>query len=151
MHRDLAGLDESLIQLMQTMQSTAYRKKLLAGFGGAVSMGTIRVLRAVERSGPRASVTDVAEALLLSHSATSRLVDDAVRAGHLTSERVADDRRRAVIALTPAGQELLDATDASRRLVLAEALRDWSDEDIHTAAALLARLVRDLGRNDECE
>ena len=142
--RQLSGLDEALIGLLQTMQSSTYRRRLLAASPPEAKMGTMRVLRAVERAGPDPSVGQVADALVLSHSATSRLIEETVRQGYLERARGEADRRQITVLLTTTGQQYLDAADAARRQLLSTAVADWSDADVHRVATLLLRLLGDL-------
>jgi DNA-binding MarR family transcriptional regulator len=68
------------------------------------------------RSYPGVSIGEVADSLQIRHHAASLLVDRAVKRGLLVREEDATDRRRALVTLTPTGQELLDKiTLANRR------------------------------------
>jgi DNA-binding MarR family transcriptional regulator len=63
-----------------------------------------------------ASISDVAEALLLKRHSATELVNRAAEAGLVERATDADDARRALVVLTPAGEELLAAlSDLHRR------------------------------------
>lgn len=65
---------------------------------------------------PNVSIGDVATALQIRHHSASLLVDRCVKRGLLDRREDPDDRRRALVSLTPQGQECLDAmTRANRR------------------------------------
>jgi DNA-binding MarR family transcriptional regulator len=65
---------------------------------------------------PNVSIGDVAQALQIRHHSASLLVDRCVRRGLLFRREDPDDRRRALVALTDLGQEVLDTiTRANRR------------------------------------
>lgn len=60
------------------------------------------------------TVADLAEQLGRSSSATSRIVSELVRLGHLERSVEVADRRQRVLALTPAGHALLVTIDRGR-------------------------------------
>jgi DNA-binding MarR family transcriptional regulator len=65
---------------------------------------------------PNVSIGDVAEALQIRHHSASLLVDRCVRRGLLSRREDPADRRRALVALTDEGQQVLDdITKANRR------------------------------------
>ncbi len=65
---------------------------------------------------PNVSIGDAAQALQISHHGASLLVDRSVRKGLLDRREDQQDRRRALLSLTEAGQEILDRiTEANRR------------------------------------
>ncbi len=71
------------------------------------------VLRALERApDQRLRPSELADAVILSRSGLSRLVDRMVAAGLITTERRADDRRGANVELTNAGARTLIRTSA---------------------------------------
>ena len=59
------------------------------------------------RAYPKVSIGDIAQALRISHHGASLLVDRGVRRGLLTRREDPSDRRRALISLSAAGQNLL--------------------------------------------
>lgn len=107
----------------------------------------IQVLDAVHaagRSGAEVSVADVAHQLGIDRSGASRFVGDAVEHGYLQRGAGRADARRAVISLTPTGQELLDAAHAWQRQVFAELTASWSPDDARAFAGYLGRLADEL-------
>jgi DNA-binding MarR family transcriptional regulator len=91
--------------------------------------------------GAVATVGAVADALAVSQSTASRLVDQAVRAGYLDRHADALDRRRAGLELTDAGRSLLARADEIRHRWLAEVTAGWEPADVHRLAGLLRRFL----------
>ena len=58
-------------------------------------------------AGQKASITYLAERMILRHNSTVELVDRAERAGLVRRESDATDMRRSLIELTPKGREIL--------------------------------------------
>jgi DNA-binding MarR family transcriptional regulator len=66
-------------------------------------------------------------------------------AGWITRQRVAADRRKAQVRLTPAGRALRDALLPEAQAVVAEATRGLSPEEMAALLGLLRRARRNLG------
>jgi DNA-binding MarR family transcriptional regulator len=65
---------------------------------------------------PNVTIGEVAERLQVRHHSASRLVERGVQRGLLERREDADDRRKALVSLTPAGlQVLYDITRANKR------------------------------------
>ena len=147
--RLLDSLDDALVGVRRLSQRPGYRRRLLAGLDLPGGPGTIRVLRAVERSARSApSIGEVAAALGLDPSTTSRVVDRCVVGGLLAREPHPGDRRRTHLSLTDAGDELLRAATTNRRALLAEATADWTAPDLKRLVELLRTLNEGFGRLD---
>ncbi|MCC5948587.1 MAG: MarR family transcriptional regulator [Nitriliruptoraceae bacterium] len=143
----LDRLDEALVQVRRLLQRPDYRRRILRDLG-AIELATLRLLRAVQRattadgSGP--SIGTVADLLVVDPSTASRIVDRAIESGLLDKRACSEDRRRARLALTPAGQAVLDEASRRRRELLTTATSDWSAREVDTLLALLERLVGDF-------
>jgi DNA-binding MarR family transcriptional regulator len=138
---ELDALDEALLEIRRLVRRPGYRRRFLDSLHTPTDVGTVRVLRAVERAGePAPCVGDVAERLDVDPSTASRLIDQQVTAGYLARTRSTEDRRRTTLGLTDAGRGLLaDATEV-RRDLLAEVTHDWQPSEVATLVALLDRL-----------
>lgn len=112
-----------------------------------VSLGRLQALRVVRGHGGRARVQDVSDELLITVGAASKLVDRLERDG--TARRVPnpDDRRSSLIALTAAGEQLLDAASATFEAVLADCLPPAlvGTQDLVSLTATLRKLDSHLG------
>lgn len=103
---------------------------------GSVSLTQLRALAAVEDIAS-CTLSALAEALLISISSASRLVDRIAAAGLLDRRQSETSRREITLRVTPRGKRLLRRHEASRRAVFADALREISPDE---AAALLTGL-----------
>ena len=142
----LDGLDDALVRLRRVLQSPGYRRQLTAGLGGAESLSTLRLVRAIERAGAAPSVGDVAELLLVDPSTASRAVDEAVGRGYVVRRACDQDRRRARLHLTDAGQGLLAHMTEVRRRLLSEVTADWPPEELAGLVERLQQLLDGLDR-----
>lgn len=103
---------------------------------GSVSLIQVRALAAVEEAGS-CSLGTLANALLISVSSASRLVDRVTELGLLDRQQSKTSRRELDLRVTPRGKRLLRRHEAARRAVFAETLVDVPIAD---AKALLRGL-----------
>ena len=71
-------------------------------------LGWYDVLTELNKAGGRMRIHELADAVILSRSGLSRLLDRIESAGLLRREPCKDDRRGAFAAITPAGKRMLD-------------------------------------------
>jgi DNA-binding MarR family transcriptional regulator len=83
--------------------------------------------------GAQVTVGDLAERLGIRHHSAVGLVDRLVESGYLVRRADAEDRRRAVLSLTAAGEKALAALSAAHR------------EELRRIAPLLGPLLKELG------
>jgi len=92
-------------------------------------------------------VAVAARRLGLARQSVQRVVDDLAAGGFVVLRPNPDHARAALVELTPAGRDALDAltrrSDATRRRMLEKA--DISAADLQRAGAVLQRLVAALG------
>lgn len=69
--------------------------------------------------GEAATMGDIVTCLQTPRSAASHLIDACLRAGHISRRDDAEDRRRALISLTPHGEEVLNQVSVAARQHLA--------------------------------
>lgn len=93
-----------------------------------LSVPQFRALGFVNRRAD-ASLSDVADHLGLALPSVSKLIDKLVERGLMTRETAPDDRRRLILALTPAGQSILQAAVQATQARLAEQLAALSPEE----------------------
>lgn len=82
--------------------------------GCGITLTQCQLVGELGRSGP-CTLSELAAALGLDVSSTSRAVDAMVRRGTLRRRRDAADRRKVVISLSAAGRDLLAEIEASAR------------------------------------
>jgi DNA-binding MarR family transcriptional regulator len=141
----LDALDDALVAVRRVLQRPGYRRRIAAGTG-AVELGTLRLLRAVQRLPGAPSIGDVAELLIIDPSTASRVVDRALAVGLLDKRACVDDKRRARLHLTDQGRAVLDAATRQRRAVLAEVTADWDAQDLGRLVGLLDELLDGFDR-----
>jgi DNA-binding MarR family transcriptional regulator len=90
------------------------------------------------------TVTSIAERLRMDQPRVTRLVAEAIDNGLL--ERFADqsDGRRALLALTEAGAEVLAGIRRNRRFQFEQAMADWTQPEQAVFAGLFTRFVAAL-------
>lgn len=98
-----------------------------------------RVLRVLAEHGPLDSTTLADRASLLVPSLT-RIVRAMTERGFVTQTRGDDDRRRQVIAITPAGQAVITDNAPRAAEIVAGFKAALGDEDYETLLDLLERL-----------
>ena len=86
------------------------------GASGPLTTSQLSLLRAVAE-GP-AKMADIAKKLGIKPPAVSAVVDSAERAGHVTRDRVSEDRRITRVVLTASGTAALLKADEDRREML---------------------------------
>lgn len=96
---------------------------------GNVSLTQLRALAAAEEAGP-CSLGVLAEALMISTSSASRLVDRLTAIGVLDRRPSTVSRRELILEVTPRGKRLLRRHEVSRRAAFAEVLARMSPSDV---------------------
>lgn len=107
-----------------------------------------RMLRLVERSGNRATLTSLARQLHVARPSVREAADRLSSIGYLSIERSVGDRRERRLIVTDAGMECLSELDAGIQFLLLEMTNDFSAPWLADAARTLDRMAKRLG---ECE
>lgn len=89
---------------------------------------------------PEQSISELAYAADLSPASATEMLDGLARAGLVHRARSERDRRVVLVSLTEHGQALVDDRRARCEPRWRAALGDFSDAELHTAAAVLDRL-----------
>jgi len=145
----LDELDELLDDVRQALHRPQSRRRWMARVGDAATLGTLRVVRVVERASDAPSVGDIAEWLVIDPSTASRVVDDAVERGYLSREPCPNDRRRTRLFLTGQGTMLLSRMAEGRRELLSEVTSDWVEDEVTDLVVRLRRLVAGFDRLED--
>ncbi|MCP2165206.1 MarR family winged helix-turn-helix transcriptional regulator [Goodfellowiella coeruleoviolacea] len=107
----------------------------------------VLVVEAVHAAGAHpgeVTVAEVAHQLGVDRSVASRMVAEAVNAGHVRRDASARDARRASLSLTGSGQALLHASHAYQEEVFAQLVAGWSGADQRRFAGYLRRLAAEV-------
>jgi DNA-binding MarR family transcriptional regulator len=102
------------------------------------------VLAQLTQAGGRLRMSELADAVLLSRSGVTRLVDRMERDGLVKREHCPTDRRAMYTTITPVGKRALaKARPVHLRGVAEHFGRHLTDEEAKTLAAALGRIVQD--------
>ena len=107
----------------------AMRQAMRAQLDGPLTVPQFRALNLVDRQ-PATSVSALAAFLGVSMATASAIVDRLVRAGYLSGEASAADRRRTELRLLPEGKAVLERMRRRTRDDLARALGGRSAEEL---------------------
>jgi DNA-binding MarR family transcriptional regulator len=108
------------------------------------------VLIQLSLAGGRLRMSELADAVVLSRSGVTRLVDRMVRQGLVRREACPEDRRSMYAAITPDGKRAMTrARPVHLRGVAEHFGRHLSDEEAKTIAAALGRMAPD-GSDEGC-
>lgn len=124
---DLAALAARVEALARALLTLATRAS--AELPGGSSPTQLRALAVAEEGGP-CTLGAFAEALGLSVSSASRLVDRLVAAGTLDRRQSEANRREVTLQVTANGKRLLRRHEAARRGMFSDVLREMSATEI---------------------
>ena len=108
-----------------------------------LSRGPAAVLARLNSRGPL-RIGELATMLGIDNSTLTPQAQRLERSGFVTRHPDPHDGRVAVLTITPEGKQMLERLQLSRRELLLERIRDWSDTDRAAAAAALSRLAASL-------
>lgn len=137
LERDAANLYEALSELVRVYQFRD-RDKICCH---DISVTQCYALDALVRSGPR-TLNELAAALYLDKSTTSRVVTTLQRKGYVTRQTHPQDRRAVLVAMTPAGETLHHRIQGDLVQETRELLKDFEPAVRQAAPALLLRLAQ---------
>jgi DNA-binding MarR family transcriptional regulator len=113
-----------------------------------VDLTRLRVLGLLAAQGPMRP-RDIAGALDLTASATSRHLAALEREGAVAVEPDPDDSRTFLAGITADGRTGVEAAVDAGAAVFARVIADWSDEDVAAARVLVGRLNEAWARHRE--
>lgn len=137
LQRDAVSLYDALSELVRVYQFRD-RDKICCH---DISVTQCYALDALVRSGPR-TLNELAAALYLDKSTTSRVVTTLQRKGYVTRQTHPEDRRAVLVALTPAGEALHHRIQKDLVEETRELLKDFEPAVRQAAPALLMRLAQ---------
>lgn len=106
------------------------------------------VMRELGRT-PSLSLSQLAQRTLTDQSSVSVVVTRLVDAGFVSRDRDTHDARRLVLNLTKNGRAVLQRAPAPPQERLVEVIEGFSATDRKRLADLFARIIDDLGENDD--
>jgi DNA-binding MarR family transcriptional regulator len=147
MGRELAGAGQALFGLVRFWSRRWALRAAAEPTGEERRVQGVLVLEAVDSAGrdrAEVSVADVAHQLGIDQSGASRFVTAAISDGYIWRTASTVDRRRAVLAPTPAGRELLANSHAWQEQAFATLTAHWDRADAAQFAHYLRRFAREL-------
>jgi DNA-binding MarR family transcriptional regulator len=141
----LAAVERGMVRLRRGMARRRLGKAAIREHNLPVDVQVLHVVDVVDegpdRPGQEMNVGLVAERLGVAPSRGSRIVAEAVKAGYVRRVASQRDGRRIRLELTDAGREVVEAARRTRHTYIAQAMKDWTDEERRQFAALLTRFV----------
>jgi DNA-binding MarR family transcriptional regulator len=131
--------DRRQMQVVPPVDTTMSRKDLNRAM-------VVELVQDGVEKGNEITVGAMAERLDIDPSAASRIVSDAIQAGHLRRVASQGDARRALLEPTPAGRGLLSLFRRHQRAVFERITRDWDPHKRDELARLLADYVNAMGQ-----
>jgi DNA-binding MarR family transcriptional regulator len=126
----------------------AIAARSLADAGEEVTLTQYRSLVILASRGPQ-SLAALAEAVAVTPPTASRLCERLVRKGLVRRRSDRSDRRQVRVALSAAGQSLVDAVTARRRREIADLLASVPAKDQRSVVAALRQLAASAGEVPE--
>jgi DNA-binding MarR family transcriptional regulator len=139
-----AELGEELVRFFRLMQARKQRSRDEHGGGDRV------LLAVLVRCGPRRA-TDLAADAHLDLSTVSRQVRSLVERGLVERTPDPDDRRGALLSVSPSGLAAFEAFREQRNRELSALLENWTGEDREQLVRLLSRLNDEFARHHTAE
>lgn len=99
---------------LRTFMSFSERQARAAGI--TPQQHLLLLLARGHRSAPGVNIGELAKSLQVRHHSASLLVDRCVKRGLVMRREDPDDRRRALVSLTPLGQQILDTIMSANRI-----------------------------------
>jgi len=137
---DLTGALDGIRRIVQTLRVSARTAERALGVSGA----QLFVLHSLAEA-PAASLNDLAERTFTHQSSVSVVVERLVRRRLVSRTRSAEDGRRIVLSLTPAGRRALESAPEIAQIRLIGALRALSARERRALARTLTRLSEAMG------
>lgn len=131
----LAALLDGIVR----RQRRASRERL----GDTVTHGQFRVLRTLDGADRPLRLSELAAKLAIVPRSATSVVDDLEAAGLVARHPDPNDRRATLVALTPAGTQILTTLRQNRREAMATQLTRLTPEEQSTLIHLLTRLAED--------
>jgi DNA-binding MarR family transcriptional regulator len=139
--RPLDELYASLAALAYMMAGTRTHARLTMEAGITVDRAALALLRTLAAAPAPMRLGELADALRVKAPHVTRQVTLLEKGGLVETAKESTDQRVRRVAATEAGQETVARTEATSKQWLAQALHDYSEDDLATAASVLTRVV----------
>jgi DNA-binding MarR family transcriptional regulator len=139
----LPEIERGLSTIVRWGNLPRVRERYIAAAGMALERSNYAFLVRLNEHGP-ARLSDLARLLGIDLSTASRQVHALEQAGLVKRNRVEEDRRAAMLSLTPSGRAMVERILSARRMVITEILEGWSPDQRTELARVLAHLADDI-------
>jgi DNA-binding MarR family transcriptional regulator len=128
-------------QVMETVPQVfqSIKAEMRQGRGADLSIPQFRTMRFIQRNAD-SSLSSLAEHLGLTLPSVSKLVDGLVKQELLIRQEAVSDRRCLSLALTPAGEAIVDAAREAAQARLEQTLGGLSDGELETVCQAMELL-----------
>jgi DNA-binding MarR family transcriptional regulator len=150
MSRKRAGVDAERAEILNAFRRILQALRLAAvqtHVETGMSAAQLFVLSQLDQNGSM-SIKDLAQATMTDRSSVADVVDRLAARRLLKRTLDPDDRRRAIVRLTPKGQALLRGAPAAPTSLLLDGLHGLNHAEIQALATGLSRLCDELGLAD---
>jgi DNA-binding MarR family transcriptional regulator len=114
-----------------------------------VSAAQLFILSELSKAGEPLSIRELAERTMTDRSSVADVVDRLVMSGYATRGWSAEDRRRAEIEITTAGERLARSAPPAPTAQLIAGLRGLSEPELQRFARAMNRLLEEMGLTRE--
>lgn len=140
---ELSHIERGLSTIVRWGNLPRIRERYVAAAGIALERSGFACLVRLDERGPL-RLSDLARLLGIDLSTASRQVHALQEAALVERTPVEDDRRAALLSLTPGGRAMVERILSARRMVITEILEGWSPTQRAELARVLAHLADDI-------
>lgn len=134
-----ASANECIVEVVRTGTAfVALANRALGGY--QLSAGARQALAVLDGAGEALSPTEIARRLIISTASVTSLLDTLERRGLVERRPDPDDRRRLLIAITPAAQRLVQQYVPQVVALQAAVMEDIDEHDRQQVIAVLRRI-----------
>ena len=137
---ELHAIERNLYRIVRTSTSPRMHEEILRKSGVKQERSAYPLLSSIDMLQP-IGITDLATVLGVTQSTASRQLGALTDAGLVARTDDPDDRRAAIVRLTPKGERVLAAVRNARDEMLGTLLEKWSTKDRRQLNRYLARLA----------
>jgi DNA-binding MarR family transcriptional regulator len=132
-----------LFEIVSFFNRPRQDKALIKRAGVSLDTALFPLLMRIGLQGP-IGIVDLSDQVNRDYSTVSRQVDKLVHLGVAEASNEAKDKRVRYIVVTSAGKEIINKIVKTRKVMMREALKDWSAAELSQLEAVLNKLAETL-------